>query len=73
MGDIDFRMSNPEEVEEGVRAAKKMYDVYEELSFLQYELMESHEKLSEGVYKTVYSDGSTVNVDYNKNTYTLEK
>lgn len=73
MGDIDFRMSNPEEVEEGVRAAKKMYDVYEELSFLQYELMESHEKLSEGVYKTVYSDGSTVTVDYNKNTYTLEK
>lgn len=73
IGDKDFRMSNPEEINEGVIAAKQMYDTYEELSYLQYELMESHEKLSKNVYVTTYSDGTKVRVDYNKNTYSLEK
>lgn len=73
MGDKDFRMSTPEEVSESVEAAKKTYDIYNELSYLQYEFMEKHEKISNKVYRVTYSDGSEITVDYNKNTYSLKK
>ena len=73
MGDKDFRMSTSEERAESVEAAKRTYDIYNELSYLQYEFMEKHEKLEDNVYRVTYSDGSEITVDYNKNTYELKK
>lgn len=73
MGDTDFRMSTEEELESGVKAAKRTYDIYNELSYLQYEFMEKHEKIADKVYRVTYSDGSKITVDYNNNTYKLEK
>ncbi len=54
-------------------AAKKYYDIYKELSFLQYEFMEKHEEISPKVYQITYSNGSIVTVDYNQKQYSLVK
>ncbi len=57
----------------GARIAKETEDIFSEMAYLQYEFMENHEKLADGVYKTTYSDGSTVTVDYNEKTYVVDK
>ena len=56
-----------------VDALKAAYDEYERLKWLQYEFMENHEKLGEGVYRVTYSDGTRITVDYNREDYTVEK
>ena len=38
-----------------------------------YEFMENHEKLSDTLYRTTYSDGTTVTVDYDALSYTVKK
>ena len=73
MGEIDCRCRDDEELKESVSKIKKGYDIYSELNFLQTEFMDKHEKIEEGVYRTTYSDGSTVTVNYNENTYKLER
>ena len=52
---------------------KRLTDLYDELSYLQYEFMEEHEEIEPGVFKTVYSDGSATVVDYNTKEYKLIK
>ncbi|MBR5449056.1 MAG: hypothetical protein IKV43_03620, partial [Clostridia bacterium] len=73
MGDLDLHSQTDEQIEIGTDAIKYAYDEYQPLKHLQYEFMENHEKLSEGVYRTTYSDGTMITVDYNKETYTVEK
>lgn len=73
IGGEDFKCGTEEELEISTAAAKKTYDIYNELSYLQYEFMESHEKTADKVYRITYSDGSVITVDYNKNTYKLDK
>lgn len=46
--------------------------LFEELSYLQTQFMNSHEKISNGVYKTTYSNGTEIIVDYNKGEYRVE-
>ena len=46
---------------------------YEQYKHLRYEYMDNHERLSENGYRTTYSDGATVTVDYNKRTYSFGK
>ena len=53
-------------------AIKKASDEYEALKHLQFEFMENHEKISDGIYRSTYSDGTTITVDYNKETYSVE-
>lgn len=72
MGSEDLTCNTDAETERSVKAIKQMYDEYAALSHLQYEFMESHNKVSDGVYKTVYSDGTVITVDYNNETYTVE-
>lgn len=73
IGGDDFKCGTEDELKESTAAAKKTYDIYNELSYLQYEFMERHEKVADKVYKITYSDGSVITVDYNKNTYSLKK
>lgn len=73
MGEIDCRCRDDEELKDSVSKIKKGYDIYSELNFLQTEFMDKHEKIEDGVYRTTYSDGSTVTVNYNTNTYKLER
>ncbi|MBQ7039252.1 MAG: hypothetical protein IJN39_01660, partial [Clostridia bacterium] len=69
IGDKDFALENPN----STAAAVKTDKIFKELSYLQYEFMEKHEKISDNVYLVTYSDGSTITVDYNKKTYELKK
>lgn len=73
IGEKDFVLDTPQDVKECVDDTKTTVDIYNELSYLQYEFMESHEEIEPDVYKVVYSDGSEIVVDYNKETYTLKK
>ena len=73
MGDLDLHCANDADIERSEEAIKKAYDESVKLKDLQYEFMDNHEKLSEGVYRTTYSDGTVITVDYNKETYTVAK
>ena len=73
MGDLDLFCANDADIERSVDALKTAYDEYEKFKHLQYEFMENHEKLSEGVYRTTYSDGTIITVDYNACSYSVEK
>lgn len=67
----DLYCHTDEEREYSAKITKETEDVYSELSYLQYEFMEDHEKIADGVFKTTYSDGSYVIVDYNEKPYNL--
>lgn len=71
--DADFTCDTPERLARGVSAAKKQYEIYKELSYLQFCFMEDHRELSPKVFQTTYSDGSQIITDYNTMTYQLIK
>ena len=73
MGDDDLYNQTEEQLDASVDALKAAYDEYERLKWLQYEFMENHEKLGEGIYRVTYSDGTRITVDYNREDYTVEK
>lgn len=73
MGDDDLHCRNDEDIDMATDALKRAYDEYVPLRYLQYEFMDNHEKLSEGVYRTTYSDGTVITVDYNNESYKVEK
>ena len=56
-----------------VENIKHMYDYYKKLSYLQLEFMEDHREISDGVFETRYSDGTSIITDYNKLEYKIEK
>ncbi len=72
MGSEDLTCNTDAETERSVNAIRDMYEEYSSLSHLQYEFMESHEKISDGIYKITYSDGTIITVDYNNETYTVK-
>ena len=72
MGVEDLRSDSDESIETAVEAIKTADDEYKALKHLQYEFMDNHEKISEGVYRCTYSDGTIITVDYQKGTYTVE-
>ena len=59
------------ELRESAEKIKIMYDDYNSLLPERFEFTEKHEKVSDGVYKTVYSNGTIVVVDYNKETFEI--
>lgn len=73
MGDLDLFCENDIDIERSVDAIKAAYDEYEKFKHLQYEFMENHKKLGDGLYRTTYSDGTMITVDYNAGGYTVEK
>ncbi len=73
MGDIDYVYENRETHKKFVAASRTLAEEYDALSYLQWELMENHEEIAPGVYRTTYADGSRVTVDYEKKTWQLEK
>lgn len=73
MGDLDLHCATDEDIEKSVDAIKIAYDEYEELKHLQYEFMDNHEKLGDGIYRTTFSDGTKITVDYSNDSYKIEK
>lgn len=73
MGKEDLYSDSDEGIKIGVGAIKVAEEEYEKLKYLQYEFMENHEKLRDGVYRVTYSDGTIITVDYNFGDYTVSK
>ena len=73
MGEEDLLCGTDGQLSDSLDKIKDMYDEYQKLYVLQYEKMLRHEKISDGVYKVTYSDGTTITVDYNKETFKVEK
>ncbi len=69
MGETDMRCTTAEELAEGVDALARSYSEYQTRKALQYQFMENHEKLAEGVYKVTYSDGTVVLVNRGEDAY----
>lgn len=73
MGKEDFLCDTDDMLKESVRKAKLMADDYDMLKDERFEFITSHEKISDGIYCTTYSNGTKVLVNYNDGTYTIEK
>ena len=73
MGKVDLYNKTEEELATATAAIKKAYEEYEKYKYLQYEFMENHEKLADGIYRSTFSDGTTVTVNYNDETYAVVK
>jgi hypothetical protein len=54
------------------QAAEIYHEVNEVLKLVQNERITAHEKLDDGVYKTVYENGIYVIVNYNRSTVTID-
>lgn len=66
MGDNDLRSGTDEELTESVGKVRKGWDVYRQLSHLQFVFMEEHDEVVPGVWRTSYANGERVYVNYNK-------
>lgn len=64
MGDNDLHCGTDDELRKSVALVKKGWDVYAQLGHLQFMFMEDHFEVSPGVWKTSYSNGETVVVNY---------
>jgi len=73
MGLEDFICDTDEQLENSVKWAKQMADDYDQLKEERYEFIVNHEELSENVFCTTYSNGTKVIVDYNNETYKIER
>lgn len=73
ISDKDLTLDDDEALKTCVECAVKEAEVFDELAYLQYEFMEEHTKIADGVYSVTYSDGSVVTVDYNNETYELKR
>ncbi len=71
MGREDMFCGNDTELEISAKLIKQMADDYELLAPERYEYIENHEKLSDGVYRTAYSNGTEVTVNYNDGTFSI--
>ena len=72
MGNVDLTYKDKADLERSVAAIKQGYDLFKQWEHLQFETMEQHDKLAEGVYCSTYSDGTRVVVNYNKEPYVFE-
>ena len=65
MGREDIRLESDDEMKESVAKIKSMSEDYEWMKEVRYAFMQSHNRISDGVYETVYSNGVKIVVDYN--------
>ena len=64
MGDGDLGCATDAELSDSVAKIKEGADIYATLSPLQYEFMEEHDAVDDGVWRTTYSNGSRLYVNY---------
>ena len=73
LGKVDMMCDTDEQLRYSVSKIKEAYDEYKALMHLQTEFMESHREVAENVFEIKYSDGTVVNVDYNRLTYSVNR
>ena len=69
MGVEDLYSDSDEAIERCGNAIKEAADEYDSLKYLQYEFIDNHEEIYDGVFRITYSDGTIITVDYNKGIY----
>ena len=72
MGETDLTMRDKKDLERSVAIIKKGYDEFKTWQHLQFCTLDDHFELAKGVKCSVYSDGTRVVVNYNKEPYTFE-
>ena len=72
MGNEDLGCATDEELRASVAKIKEGYDFYQKLKHLQLEFIESHDELAPGVFKTSYSNGESVVVNYTDRPFEVE-
>ena len=69
MGNEDLVCATDDELKAAVAKIKEGYDVYQKLKHLQCEFIDSHEEVVPGVFRTGYSNGESVVVNYTDNAF----
>ena len=64
MGTWDLEATTDEKMRQGVAWMKEGYDEFARRSHLQFFFMDRHEKLADGVFRSTYSNGESVIVNY---------
>ena len=64
MGAWDLEATTDEKMRQGVAWMKEGYDEFARRSHLQLFFMDRHEKLADGVFRTTYSNGESMVVNY---------
>ena len=64
MGKLDLVYEDEQEFDRELDKIKDLYEDYKKLRHLQYEFIDDYEKLTDGVSRTRYSDGSVIYVNY---------
>ncbi len=72
MGNTDLRCSTDEELEQAAAFVKKGYDDFNVLADLQLEFMEQHEQLAPDVFRTAFSNGSELIVNYGSTAFSYK-
>jgi hypothetical protein len=72
MGEVDCGCATDAELRECVTEIKREFDEYKLVRELQFEFMEDHDELAHDVFKTTYSNGTAVIVNYNDTPYAWE-
>ena len=72
MGTWDLEATTDEKLRQSVAWMKEGYDEYLRRNDLQYEFMDRHEQIAEGVWKTTYSNGVKMICNYNSSTITVD-
>ena len=72
MGSEDIRLDTDEQMRDGVAKIKIMENDYEWMKDVRFAYMESHNEISDKVYKIDYSNGISITVDYNNATVEMK-
>lgn len=64
MGDDDLSSATDDDLVRSVAAVKRGFDEFETLRRLQWEFMESHGPVADRVFKTAFSDGTSIVCNY---------
>lgn len=73
MGKEDFICDTNEQLKDSVRKIKIMSEDYKLLEPERFEFIINHERISDGIYCTTYSNNTKVTVDYNKNSFEIKR
>lgn len=72
LGREDLICDTDEQLVESVARIKRAYDEYKKQKYLQTIFMKKHFKHADGIYTTIYSDGTEVECNYNTETINLK-
>lgn len=69
MGERDITCATDEELRQSVAKIREGYIEFEKLRYLQYEFLDKHEMLTEGIFRSTFSDGSSILTNYTDKSY----